>query len=79
VHVELQPSPTGGDLERLVMKAGSYAAEVTFSADAGTTNFVLTGDGPAHRPRWPARRGSAGAGRCPIAQLLINPAWSIEG
>jgi hypothetical protein len=40
VDVELQPSPTGGDVELLVIKTGSYAAEVTFSADAGATNFV---------------------------------------
>ncbi|MFP5282348.1 MAG: hypothetical protein ACLGIF_02745, partial [Actinomycetes bacterium] len=38
-----QPSANGGDVELLVLTASSYEADVTFSADAGGTDFVLNG------------------------------------
>jgi hypothetical protein len=79
VDVQLQPSPTGGDVELLLMKAGSYAAEVNLSADARTTDFVLNGPVVLVGPAGLLAAGAAGAGRCPIAQLLVSPAWSIEG
>src|SRR5215213_539609 len=41
--VGVQPSATGGDVELLVLTASSYEADVTFSADAGATEFVLNG------------------------------------
>jgi len=43
VDVDLQPSGTGGDVELLVMRASSYTAGVTFSADAGASEFTLNG------------------------------------
>ena len=44
VDVDVQPSATAGDVLLLVITASSYEAQVTFSADAGTTMFTL--DGP---------------------------------
>lgn len=44
VDVEVQPSAAAGDVELLVMRASSYDPPVTYSADAGTTDFPL--DGP---------------------------------
>jgi hypothetical protein len=44
VDVDVQPSATAGDVRLLVITASSYDADVTFSADAGTTKFIL--DGP---------------------------------
>src|SRR3982751_1138878 len=43
VDVDVQPSATAGDVQLLVITASSYQAEVTFSADAGTTEFTLGG------------------------------------
>lgn len=43
VDVDVQPSATGGDVELLVLKASSYQADVTFSADGGATDFILNG------------------------------------
>jgi hypothetical protein len=44
IDVDVQPSATAGDVQLLVITSSSYEAEVTFSADAGTTEFTL--DGP---------------------------------
>jgi hypothetical protein len=44
VDVDVQPSATAGDVRLLVITASSYEADVSVSADAGTTRFVL--DGP---------------------------------
>jgi hypothetical protein len=44
VDVDVQPSTTAGEVQLLVITASSYEAEVTFSADAGTSEFTL--DGP---------------------------------
>ncbi|MGY1829086.1 hypothetical protein ACI8AA_01510 [Geodermatophilus sp. SYSU D01180] len=44
VDVDVQPSAAAGDVQLLIIMASSYKADVSFSADAGTTSFVL--DGP---------------------------------
>ena len=43
VDVDVQPSATAGDVQLLVITASSYEAQVTFSADAGTTEVTLVG------------------------------------
>jgi hypothetical protein len=43
VDIGVQPSASAGDVELLVLTASSYEADVTFSVDAGETNFVLNG------------------------------------
>lgn len=44
VDVDVQPSATASDVQLLVITASSYEAQVTVSADAGTTKITL--DGP---------------------------------
>lgn len=44
VDVDVQPSTVDGQVELLVLRASSYDAGVTISADAGTTTFTV--DGP---------------------------------
>jgi len=43
VEVDVQPSATAGDVELFVLRASSYTSDVTFSADAGATDFTLNG------------------------------------
>lgn len=44
VDVQVQPSNTAGRVRVLVIGSSAYDADITFSADAGTTTFGL--DGP---------------------------------
>lgn len=44
IDVEVQPSATAGRVRVLCMASSTYDSGITFSADAGTTNFTL--DGP---------------------------------
>lgn len=44
VDVEVQPSATAGRVRALVIGSTNYESDVTYSADAGTTEFRL--DGP---------------------------------
>jgi len=44
VDVQVQPSTTAGRVRVLVIGSSAYDSGITFSADAGTTDFAL--DGP---------------------------------
>jgi hypothetical protein len=43
VDFDLQPSGNGGDVDLLVLRSSAYDADVTFSADGGTSTFTLNG------------------------------------